>query len=342
MILDIQPLDPASASERVLSDYFAMRAACVAADTPEDPPLTYETSIGRLRTPPLEDGLCRFWVGYVDGRLAGSVKLALPEGENSGIASIEVNVHPELRCRGIGTDLLRFVMPAVKETQRATVLGFPVKPGSAGARRAEHLGFDVTHSMSMQVLVIATAPETLWDVPVPSGYRLVHWTGAAPDHLVDSYALARQAIHDAPMGQLSYRETVWTSERVRVTDRELLDAGTEQRVVVAIDEATGQVVATHVIHNYPHRREIGYVHDTSVLAAHRGHGLGRAIKAALMRRLNDERPDLERICTTTATTNSHMIGINRALGYHTARTLDWIETTTERLTEELAAAPSMG
>ncbi len=335
--VDVQPLDPASASERVLSDYFTMRAACVAADTPEDPPLTYETSIGRLRTPPLEDGLCRFWVGHVDGRLAGSLKLALPEGENTGIASIEINVHPELRCRGTGTELLRFAMREVRETGRGTVLGFPMKPGSAGLRWATNLGFEVTHSMVLQVLLTATTPAGLWEAPAAEGYRLVHWTGATPDHLVDSYALARQAIQDAPMGRLSYRETVWTPERVRETDRELVDAGTEQRVVAAVHEATDEVVGTHVIHNFPHRPEVGYVHDTSVLAAHRGHGLGLAVKASMMRRLAEERPDLERICTTTATTNSHMIAINHALGYQTARTLNWVETPTERLAANLTA-----
>ncbi|MFG2695785.1 hypothetical protein [Kitasatospora sp. NPDC048407] len=38
-----------------------------------------------------------------------------------------------------------------------------------------------------------------------------------------------------------------------------------------------------------------------------------------------ERPDLELICTTTST---HMTGINHALGYETARTMNWVETTT--------------
>ncbi|MFD5559121.1 GNAT family N-acetyltransferase [Kitasatospora griseola] len=48
-----------------------------------------------------------------------------------------------------------------------------------------------------------------------------------------------------------------------------------QRVVVAVDDSTRQVVGVHVVHSYPHRREIGHIHDTAVLAAHRGHGLGR-------------------------------------------------------------------
>jgi len=334
--LDIQPLDPQRASEQQLAGYHAMRAAVVAADWPEDPPLTYEAAIGRLRTPPIEDGPCRFWVGQLDGRLAGSVRVALPEGSNSGIVQAEVHVHPELRRRGIGTALLRAAMPAVLAARRGTVLGQPMKPDSAGVPWAAGLGFEVTHSTVMQVLRIPTTPAKLWEAPVPAGYRLTHWTGATPEQLVDSYAVARQAIQDAPLGGTSYRATVWTPAEVRATDRELADAGAEQRVVIAVDAATDQVVGVHVVHNYPHRREIGYIHDTSVLAAHRGHGLGRAMKAAMMRRLSDQRPEIELICTSTATTNTYMIGINHALGYHTARTMNWVETTTARLAETLA------
>ncbi|MGX4738178.1 GNAT family N-acetyltransferase [Kitasatospora griseola] len=336
MTLDIQPLDPAHASERQLADYHAMRAAAVAVDFPEDPPLTYASAIGRLRTPPVEDGPCRFWTGALDGRLAGSVRVALPEDANSGIAQVEVHVHPELRRRGVGTALLRAAMPAVLAAGRDTVLGQPMKPDSAGAAWAAGLGFEVTHSMVMQVLLFAETPARLWEVPVPAGYRLEQWTGATPERLVESFAAARQAIEDAPSGRTAYQHTRWTPERIRQADRELAEAGAEQRVVVAVEAATGQIVGVHVVHNYPHRREIGYIHDTSVPAAHRGHGLGLAMKAAMSRRIADERPDMERICTTTATVNTHMIGINHALGYETARTMNWVETAAAGLVGRLA------
>ncbi|MFD8478183.1 GNAT family N-acetyltransferase [Kitasatospora sp. NPDC059673] len=338
MTLDIRPLDPRTASEPLLSDYHLMRAAVVAEDFPEDPPLTYEGAIGRLRTPPVEDGVCRFWTGHLDGRVAGSARVSLPEDSNSGIAGVEVHVHPELRRRGIGTALIRTALAAVRESGRGTILGVPMKPDSPGAHWAALMGFRVTHSTVMQVLLVAEAPRALWDVPVPARYRLAHWNGATPEQFIDSYAVARQAIHDAPLGDTSYRETVWTPELIRANDRELLDAGVEQRVVIAIDDAEDRVAGVHVIHNYPHRREFGYIHDTSVLVGHRGHGLGRTVKAAMMRWLADERPDVERIFTTTATTNTFMIDINHSLGYRTARTMNWVETTTADLANRLAAS----
>ncbi|MFJ1752931.1 GNAT family N-acetyltransferase [Kitasatospora sp. NPDC088134] len=336
MTLDIQPLDPELAPERQLVEYHAMRAAAVAVDFPEDPPLTYRAAIGRLRTPPVEEGPCRFWVGTLDGRLAGSVRLALPEGTNDAIAHVEVHVHPEQRRRGLGTALLRAVLPAVLASGRPTVLGHPMKPDSAGAVWTAGLGFEVTHSMVMQVLDLAATPARRWELPGPAGYRLAHWTGAAPDELLDSYAVAREAVQDAPLGRSSYRPISWTPARVRENERELADAGAEQRVAVAVEDGTDRIAGVHVVHFYPHRPEIGYVHDTSVLAEHRGHGLGAAMKAGLTRRLRAERPDAERICTTTTTTNRWMIDINHGLGYRTARTMNWVETPAERLAERLA------
>ncbi|MFC8721629.1 GNAT family N-acetyltransferase [Kitasatospora sp. NPDC057198] len=339
MTLDIRPMDPRTAPARLLADYHLMRAAVVAEDFPEDPPLTYESAVGRLRTPPVEDGTCHYWTCHLDGRLAGSARVALPEDSNSGIANIDVYVHPELRRRGIGTALLFPATAAVLEAGRGTILGVPMKPDSPGARWAHRLGFVVTRSTVMQVLIVAEAPRRLWDVRVPAGYRLTCWTGATPEPHVDSYAMARQAIHDAPLGATSYRETVWTPTLIRTTDRDLLDAGVEQRVVIAVEDGTDRIVGVHVLHNYPHRREFGYIHDTSVLVSHRGHGLGRAMKGAMMRWLADERPDLERVLTTTATANTFMIDINHSLGYHTARTMDWVETTTAQLTTQLTSSP---
>jgi mycothiol synthase len=338
--ITVGPFDPNAAQDSDLTDYHAMRAAAVARDMPEDPPLTYASAIGRLRTPPVADGACAFWAARFDGRLIGSAKVSLPTGDNAGIARAEVVVHPEQRRRGIGTMLLRAALPAILDSARPVVLGVAMKPDSAGARWTARLGFEVTHRTVMQVLLLESVPPQLWDVPVPPGYRLARWINTTPDDLIDSYAAARPAIQDAPQGRTSYRETTWTPALIRETEREQVERDVEERVVVAIDTATGQVAGVTGILNYPHRREYCYVNETSVSAPHRGHGLGRAMKAAMTRWLREERPDIERILTTTAADNKYMINVNHALGYQTARTMIWVETPTTRLADTLAAIPT--
>ncbi|GAA4990888.1 GNAT family N-acetyltransferase [Kitasatospora paranensis] len=135
MTLDIQPLDPHHATEETLDGYHLMRAAAWAVDFPEDPPLTREGAIGRLRTPPVHEGPGRVWAGHLDGRPAGTVRLSLPEAPNDGIANVEVCVHPELRRRGIGTALLRSVLPEVLESGREAKVRARCRMRAAGGRR---------------------------------------------------------------------------------------------------------------------------------------------------------------------------------------------------------------
>jgi RimJ/RimL family protein N-acetyltransferase len=328
----IRSFDPAGASEPDLADYHALRSAADVVDFPRDPPPTYGAAIGRLRDAPVPGAVSRHWVA---GRFVGSAKVSLPGGDNAGLAIVGVVVHPESRGRGVGTELLRAALPALHGCRVA--IGSHMTQDGSGARWTERLGFVVTSRAVQQRLTVGSVPVQAWNVAVPPGYRLTRWTGAAPADLLDSYAAARDAMHDAPANRLSYRVPRWTGPVIRASERELASSGVEERVVVAIDAADGRVIGVTAMRIRPHSPEIGVQNDTSVLAAHRGHGLGRAMKAAMMRRLVAERPDVERIMTTTAADNTYMITVNHALGYDTLRTLVTTEVPVEKLVEALAS-----
>jgi mycothiol synthase len=338
VLTEIRTFNPHEASEHDYVDYHAMLSTAKALDMPEDPPLTYEAAIGRLRTPPLTDGACSYWAARLDGHIVGMSRVALPQGENSGLVLLDVTVHPERRRQGIGLELLRVSMPAILSAGRGIVIGTPMKSDAAGVQSAVRLGFQETHRTVMQMLVVTDVRPERWDVAVPLGYHLERWIGMTPAHLLDSYAAARPAIADAPTGQTSYRdESGWTAELVRETERELAERGVEERVVVAVEDDTGKVAGLTGMLRYPHRLEFGYQNDTSVLPAHRGHGLGLAMKAAMMRWTTADWPELERGITATAADNTYMIDVNLALGYRTAREMVWVEITAAELTRALDA-----
>jgi hypothetical protein len=58
--------------------------------------------------------------------------------------------------------------------------------------------------------------------------------------------------------------------------------------------------------------------DTLVAKAHRGNRLGMLVKILNLRRLEAERPSVERILTFNAAENEHMLAINVALGFRPA------------------------
>ncbi|MFJ7212224.1 GNAT family N-acetyltransferase [Amycolatopsis sp. NPDC098790] len=213
--------------------------------------------------------------------------------------------------------MLRAVLPALRERGRRVVEGWEVVAGTAGERWAAAMGFRPVRTIVRQELVTAAADRSRWDVPVPAGYRLLRWTGAAPDAVLGSVATVRDAMHDAPLGESGYRWPEWSPARVRAAEAEARAQGLEQRVVVAVEERTGDAVGLTEVCVHPRRPDWGYQRDTAVVAAHRGRGLGRCVKAHMARWLLDERPAVARISTTTGADNAHMIRVNREVGYTT-------------------------
>jgi RimJ/RimL family protein N-acetyltransferase len=75
------------------------------------------------------------------------------------------------------------------------------------------------------------------------------------------------------------------------------------------------VVAYSDLATTVHEPGRAYQWGTLVDPAHRGHRLGLAVKVANLRLLQEERPDVARLTTYNAEVNSHMIGVNEAMGF---------------------------
>jgi RimJ/RimL family protein N-acetyltransferase len=75
------------------------------------------------------------------------------------------------------------------------------------------------------------------------------------------------------------------------------------------------VVAYSDLATTVHEPGRAYQWGTLVAPAHRGHRLGVAVKVANLRLLGSERPDVTRVTTYNAEVNTHMVGVNEALGF---------------------------
>jgi mycothiol synthase len=155
-------------------------------------------------------------------------------------------------------------------------------------------GFGVTAARMMQLLTVADADPVCWDLAALTGEVDRCDTGAPAE-----------VGGQAPAGDP--RRTGHGK------------AGVQQRVVVAVEEATGLVVALTEVPLHPNDSAHTLWQDTVVAPAHRGHGLARFIKAHMLRWLLADRPALERIDTGTAAANAPMIRVNEQLGFVTTR-----------------------
>ncbi|WP_239082198.1 GNAT family N-acetyltransferase [Actinoplanes teichomyceticus] len=323
------PFTPDDAAENELADYYQLALADARTERPDDPEPTYEAAIGRLRTPLTALGRCVHRAAYADGRLVGLISAGLPEDENVEQAVVDVKVHPDHRRRGIGTTLLRTLLPTLASERRTLLAGWGLIEGKSGASWAKRRGFRVVYRQVLQGLDVVATDRELWRVAAPEGYRTVQWVGTAPAELLASYAEARSAIHDMPSADWSYRPPTWTPERIRRAEAELRERNVEQRVVAAVHEETGTAVGLTELEFYPHRPDFGYQQETAVLAGHRGRGLGRLMKARMMDWVVQERPGTTHVWTTTADDNVHMRRVNEQIGYATIRVMVNVEVETD-------------
>lgn len=306
-MLEIKPLD--LDDEAAVQAYADVRTAA-------HPESDRERVIASLREPTPGFGEVLRLVACHDGDGVGITSVGLLGGVNARLAVGPITVHPAHRRQGVGTALLDALLPELRGRDCEAFESWGVVKGSAGEHWAVARGFHIAASRTMQRLTIS---EAVAHAVAPAGYRVEQWIGATPGHLLESVARTRQAIDDAPATTSAVQAPEWTPRAVRAEEAEARAAGVEQRVVVAIEEESGQVVALTDVPLHPSDSADTRWGTTVVTPAHRGRGLGLAVKAHMVRWLRADRPELERVDTGTDASNAHMIRVNEQLGFVTHR-----------------------
>lgn len=289
---------------------------------PDDPPIGVDelrASVTR-RTSRMST---RTWVAFLDGAPAGDIAFELEhEGENRHVASTEwFAVVPGLRRRGVADALLRAALPALAADGRSSLLlwGHRADP-DVPAAYAARLGLDQRTEERCSRVMVTDIPDDLveeWLTEGRSrtdGYRLVQFGDRCPDDLIDSYVDAAAAMLDAPVDDLDWRpprpdpaelrsrETAYRQERFAVA-----------RSMVLAPDGSGAGMSDLFVNGF--RSELAWQGDTGVVAAHRGRGLGRWLKAENLRHGQRVAPGFSVIETYNAQSNPWMLDINVAMGF---------------------------
>lgn len=335
MTVEISRFDPVRESDAAVREWFDLAAAIAVEQRPGFAAPEFDSFVEQLRLPVTAFGPQSFWAARDSGELVGATRVIYLGQENSNSAFVTVNVRTDRRREGIGTGLLAGSLTDLREQRRSLVVGQNVVLGGPADLWATGLGFVKVQQRAEQHLRVKETDPELWLAPAPNGFSMLRWIDSAPEELLEGFASLRNSIADAPKGDSSYQPPEWTPARVREEEAEVRAAGRVHRFVAAVHERTGTLAGFTELACTPEYATVYFQQDTAVLRNFRGRGLGRAIKAEMMRWLIADQTSVETVMTNTAADNVHMIRVNSQLGYVTVRITAFVEAETDLLSARL-------
>lgn len=261
------------------------------------------------------------YVGHDGGELVARGTLYAPTWDNLDLAWLGVMVHPRHRRRGIGTEMLCHLEGEAAAAGRS-LLGGDAWDATGGVDFLQRHGFEKKSQAIMRRQVVADVAdgvvERLHAAAVErcgEEYELLRVAGELPEDLLEDFCRMAASINDAPLDGLELEDDTYAPRRMRDQEQAYALRGQSIYRVVARHRGTGQLAGHTSVTVEQWAPQRGHQEDTTVTPAHRGHRLGLALKADMLRWLAQAEPQLETVDTWNTETNDHMIAINKELGY---------------------------
>lgn len=277
------------------------------------------------RSGPEQDGWRRQAVGVFEGGELRAVAYVQESLDDDGLDTSWVGVHtdPAHQRRGFGARAFAAVEPLV-DASRARMLATthvptPEVAGHGYRRFAERLGFVVGTSATAVALDL---PVAVPDEPTPTGYRIESHVDGVPEHFRVGLGVLKGLVDaEAPSGDIPWEAAPVTPERYAHEIAALTATGGHAVESLAVDERSGEVVAFTEIAAYDDPDRPCNQEGTLVRSDHRGRGLGRAVKLANLRALQQTLPRHRRILSESDDANTWMHAVNAGLGFRPVETI---------------------
>lgn len=267
-------------------------------------------------------------------------------------ADVELTVLTSHRRRGHGTALAEAVEQILRDSPAEVVQTETYTP--AGIAFAEARGMHVGNREQRLLLDLPAyldadanrykrprtpappvGPADPTTVRPDPDWTITSWIGMCPEDLVEAWARLRtQMDEDVPLGDLTRPDHHADVAAIRTHEERMDEQGWVLVSSMAqIDAAESGAESGPLAVGYTeimvsrHDPTIAIQEDTLVDRAHRGQGIGRALKVANMRQLHDV-PEAGRsrwLQTYTAVDNTAMLALNDDLGFVVADTMTALE-----------------
>lgn len=319
--IEIASHDVRSAPDEVLKALHSLEAAFEVEARPDEPPTPFETFRARYRAmPTYRDAYA--WIASSRGEALAATVVDLDRtGENAHIIEAWTIVNPAYRRQGLGRRLLEPVVETAEKENRSLLFGYTAGTVPSGAAVLERLGAQAGLVERESELDLAKLDRGLVDRWVEEGpsrapeYELVVIEGDLPDDLVEPYAELYTASNDAPRDDLDMEDVHRTPEQVREWDRTRKESGSERILCIARRRDSGALAGWTELGWHPAQPWKIHQFWTAVHPDHRGHALGKWVKAENIVCALERWPAAKKIVTGNAYSNDPMLGINNELGF---------------------------
>jgi len=337
---DILEFDPDRASAEEWGRYHAYRRRFQRERRPDEP-LTPDTVLeGILSRPDPREIRHRYHVvegGEMVAELYCSVsRPGSPEYESSKhLFWATVYVLADHRRRGIARSLVPVALARMNQYQ--TTIASSVAEDEPGHTFLLGLGAEVRLVERSSRLDLS---EVDWDMvdrwvrdgeERSPGARLDLYPQWVPDELLEEHCAAMTELMNLmPFEGLDHGEIIITPASTREWRARMTLTGTTNPTCV-VREADGSVSGMSDVLKHPHEPGIVRQMFTGVHPRARGRGLGKWVKATMLRHVRETYADTRWIGTENAGTNDAMLAINHALGFKLHRVETFYQVPLETL-----------
>ncbi len=320
--MKIERVDPRDLSLATAEEMSAVSGAERDVEAPEMMVMTGEGRLLMIRHSHSDEPIDGVWLVRSDeGELLGHGTFEAPHWDNPQLGMMFIEVLPSARGIGVENLLLDAQLEQARDMGRSSLLTFSVET-SAQTGFMTGQGFTVAQRTAQRrLLPDQMDPDQIARLAADAAehaadYELVRLDGPAPDEMLPELTSLHEAINDAPLDEIALETEEYPVERIRRYEAAMRARRQDLYRLMARHRRTGEWGGHTIVCVDNTRPGYAIQEDTSVRREHRGHRLGMLLKASMLLWLREAEPGLTKIDTWNATSNTHMIAVNEALGCH--------------------------
>jgi len=290
---------------------------------PDDPPTPLDETIQNLQSIPdfAEINMWVIWEPDQSQIIAQGNLVTMQMEDNKNLAQFDISVLPEYRQQGLGHQLLALIAEATRTKNRRLLMTNTVDRVPGGAAFMQRIGAKKGLEAHTNQLRMDELDQDLINEWIKRGnsnlaeFDLSLWTGVYPEEKLAEIADLIDLTNQQPFDDLEIEDMHMSPDQIRQMEKNMLARGNQRWTFYIVDHETGKFAGyTEVVWN-PNRPEILRQDMTGVFPQYRNKGLGRWLKATMLKKVLTDLPQVKYVRTGNADSNTAMLKINKELGF---------------------------